>query len=132
MMTEQSIASPDPCHASHSEVLNMAAAMAMVEGDLQFLQELVQIFLEESPQWLADIRIGIGENKAGAVKVAAHTLRGSAGFFGATRVREAAGRMEEIAAGGDLTAAPPTYRVLEKAIDQLLPALATLAKTSIP
>ena len=128
---EEANHAPAPPVASETEVLDIAAALARVEGDLPLLQELAQIFLEDCPQWLADMREGIRQNNARAVRLAAHTLRGSVGFFGSTGVYEVAGRLEELAGAGDLTALEPAFGTLERAVDSLLPVLKTLASPSL-
>src|ERR1700722_6149687 len=94
-----------PVRAPEAEVLDRTAALARVDGDLPLLQELAQLFLQNAPRWLADIRDGSRQDNARAVKMAAHTLRGSSGFFGAAAVQQTAGVVEEIAGTGDLSAA---------------------------
>lgn len=59
-------------------------------------QELAQMFLEDCPKLLSEIRAAMTRRDGTSLKLAAHTLKGSAGVFKAQRALEAALRMEQI------------------------------------
>jgi HPt (histidine-containing phosphotransfer) domain-containing protein len=88
-------------------ILNPHAIQALrdlsPEGEGEFLKELVTIFLEDTPKQLAQLEEAVGRNDPSGVVRAAHTIKGSAGNFGAeefadlARQIESAGKANEIA-----------------------------------
>src|SRR5262249_15378319 len=109
-------------------VFDKAAPMALVGGDEVLLKELVALSRAECPRRLAEIRAALDRGDAPHLRRGAHALKGAAGHFGATDVLQAAGHLEEIGRAGDLTAAPPAYATLEKALQRLLPGLALVVQ----
>jgi CheY-like chemotaxis protein/HPt (histidine-containing phosphotransfer) domain-containing protein len=79
-------------------------------GDPAFLRELVAIFHQESPPLLAALRTAAAHGDAAGLLRPAHTLRGNAGYFGATRLSalceqlEALGRAQPPAEGAAFAA----------------------------
>jgi HPt (histidine-containing phosphotransfer) domain-containing protein len=63
--------------------LDAADALARVAGDRQLLGELVDLFQEESPRVLEDMRHAIQVSDPKALERAAHKLRGSVASFSA-------------------------------------------------
>jgi len=62
-------------------------ALDRLEGDEGLLRELCQIFLEESPKLLENLKRAIAEGDATAIMKAAYSLKGELGYLGAeTRV----------------------------------------------
>jgi HPt (histidine-containing phosphotransfer) domain-containing protein len=62
-------------------------------GDL--LSELVDMFVAEVPLELDALEAALHKADAGAARLAAHTLKGTASNFGAARMRMLAGSLEE-------------------------------------
>jgi CheY-like chemotaxis protein len=104
-----------------------SAILARVEGDQDLLQEIVALFLEETPRLLSDVQAAIARRDAAELSRAAHTLKGSVGNFGAKRAYDEVVKLEAIGKGGDLTDAQRTYDGLEREIDRLVAALRALA-----
>jgi HPt (histidine-containing phosphotransfer) domain-containing protein len=102
---------------------NLDEALARVDGDRDLLVELAGILRSEAPRMLAGIRAGLQTGDARSVEVAAHTLRGSVGSFGAVAAVQAASLLELAARSGDLSGAPGLYDSLEHAVQQLLDGL---------
>lgn len=65
-------------------------------GDPELRQELAEMFLVDCPKLLLQICAALDRQDGGAVKVAAHTLKGSAGVFRVQPAYDAALRMERI------------------------------------
>jgi HPt (histidine-containing phosphotransfer) domain-containing protein len=107
-------------------LLDPSAALARVGGDAKLLGELVALFRQAYPGWLAEIRAAIANQNAAALKRAAHTLKGSAGTFGAHSTFEAAARLEELGRSGDLTGAAEACAALAAILERLDHALAAL------
>jgi HPt (histidine-containing phosphotransfer) domain-containing protein len=103
-----------------------------VGGDERLLADVVQIFLKDSPGWVAEIRSALARADAAGLRRAAHTLKGAVGYFGAAEVGGAALRLEELGRAGDLAAAPAALETLEQALSRLRPALLPLAAGANP
>ncbi|MCK5558236.1 MAG: response regulator, partial [Candidatus Hydrogenedentes bacterium] len=84
-----------------------------LDGDVEFLREIMQEFLDFAPEQLECIRAGIKSGDAASVERAAHTLKGSAATINAERVRATALRLEEIGRAWNLSAAEATLAQLE-------------------
>jgi CheY-like chemotaxis protein/HPt (histidine-containing phosphotransfer) domain-containing protein len=108
------------------EVLDKTAVLKRVGGDLELLQELLDLFLHDCPQQLAAIREAIAGPDSEALERAAHRIKGAVGTFGARAAVEAALRLETMGREGDLTQAEAAYAALEAGIQRLKPALAAL------
>ena len=69
------------------------------------LAEAFDLFLTSVPVRLAAVEHALAEGRLDAATQTAHSLRGSAGAFGARRLSELAGRQEQLCATGDGAAA---------------------------
>ena len=60
----------------------------------EFVAELVDTFLEEAPQMLAELRRALAEGNADRFRRAAHSLKSNSHTFGAFRLAELARALE--------------------------------------
>jgi HPt (histidine-containing phosphotransfer) domain-containing protein len=58
-----------------------------IDGDVDLLKEVVEIFLEDTPGLLADLYSGIKTGDAAAVERATHTLKGASANISAKRLQ---------------------------------------------
>ena len=117
----------DSLGAEYSEDdLAAAAVLARVGGNVRLLQEVAEMFLEDVPKWMAEIRGLIDRGDASGLRYSAHHLRGSVGNFGESAAYERARQLEALARTGDLTCAADVYSLLEEAICQFQQALSQL------
>lgn len=93
------------------------------EGDPDIIRELAEIFLEDAPARIAEIRASLESGDAGGVERAAHTLKGGAGNMGASRMSRLAAGLQEAGHGGDLSEVPGLLRDLEAELDRVRGAL---------
>jgi two-component system, sensor histidine kinase and response regulator len=107
-----------------------AEALERLGGDKALLRELCEIFLEESPKLMRNLRKAIEEGDASSVMRAAHSLRGELGYLGAAVAAHAAQQLEDMGAVNKLTAAPETLIVLEREISGLHSAIRDSAGVS--
>ncbi len=108
------------------EVLDRAAVIASVDGDVEFLRELVEMFIEDYPRLLSEIREAVTRGDSKALESTAHTLKGSVGNFDAKAVFKAALKLENMGRNEDLSHAEEAYAALEKEFERLKPALESL------
>jgi HPt (histidine-containing phosphotransfer) domain-containing protein len=100
-------------------MVNLAAALALLDGDRELLGELVGIFLQESPSQLASVRDAIERHDAPALRRTAHFLKGSVSTFGSSHALEVAARMESRGLDRDMAGASADLGALERAVDGL-------------
>ena len=75
-------------------------------GDDSFLRDLIQIYLDDSPQCVVDIEQSLAEGDAGRLTRAAHSLKGSSANFGASQLRAVSERIEKLGRQGALGEVP--------------------------
>lgn len=112
--------------AEEMKHLNMSAALARVGGDEELLKEIAQIFLDENPGALDEIRAAADAGDTKALEKAAHTLKGSVSNFGAQTARDAAYRIEQMGRSGDLNSVSEALANLETAVHTLSSELSRL------
>lgn len=64
--------------------------------DDSFLRDLIQIYLDDSPQRIAEIELSLAERNAERLTRAAHSLKGSCANFGASDLRAVSERIEKL------------------------------------
>jgi PAS domain S-box-containing protein len=79
-----------------------AALLERFGGNLQFFRSLVRTFQKDGATLLARIGRAIGRRDSDALAIAAHTLKGAAGVFGAGPVPDLARRIETAARANQL------------------------------
>jgi HPt (histidine-containing phosphotransfer) domain-containing protein len=110
------------------DIIDRAEIMERVDGDVELLAEIVELFLSDCPRLLSEIREAIERRDSKALERAAHALKGSVSNFAATAAFEAALRLENIGSNGDMAHAEEAYAALEEEVKYLEPALAGLGK----
>ena len=95
--------------------VDLEAALEVVGGDSELLQEAVQVFLEEDyPRQLKGLSEGIQTHDASAVRAAAHGIKGVLRSFGAQVGGDIAFRLETMGKENSLTGAQGELDKLEK------------------
>lgn len=107
-------------------VFDQAAALMRVEGDTELLVEIIEVFLDDSPRLLSRIREALKREDLKSLEQAAHTLKGSVGNFCAPVAYAAALKLEKIGREGNAEKAQEAWIDLERAMEQLRPALQLL------
>jgi CheY-like chemotaxis protein/HPt (histidine-containing phosphotransfer) domain-containing protein len=114
---------PAPLGEGQSEVFDQAKALEVMGDDRELLAELAELFAEDCPRRLTEIRQAITERKSERVERAAHTLKGTASNFGARATVAAARRLEEMGCSRDWPEVEAAYDALETEIKRLTAAL---------
>jgi PAS domain S-box-containing protein len=114
-----------------NDVIDTAALIVRLDGDLKLLQELGQIFLNSLPGLLSTVQHAVQRRDAEALEFAAHALKGAVSNFGARRAFEAALRLEEMGRQGDLSEAESAFQALAEEIEGLKPAFADLINLEV-
>ena len=109
--------------ASAEPAFNLPVALVNSGGDAEILKELIELYLEQTPSWMGDIRRAIDRQDPAQLKQSAHTLRGAAGTFGDPKVTAAAQRLETLGAAGNLNDVEAAWCDLEPAVERQRAAL---------
>ncbi len=109
-------------------MFDLNTALAGIEGDLELLRRMIQVFSGQCPKLLGEIRDSVLCGDTAAVERAAHKLKASVGQFAAHRAYQAAARLEELGGAGDVTGSQQAYPELEEAVRHLQAALADFAR----
>ena len=79
-----------------------AELLETVGGDLEFLAELIDTYLGDSPGLFAQLRAAIAAGDAVAARRAAHTLKSTSASFGANGLAAQCREIEAAAGAGEL------------------------------
>jgi len=109
-----------------SPVLDRAVALSRVGGDAELLQEIAQLFLDEYPRVLDQLRDALSRGDARAIERTAHGLKGSVSNFGAPAAVEAARMIEAMGRAQQVEEVGQVLRTLELALAALRPELEAL------
>jgi len=88
-----------------AKVADFVAARQTMDDDRDLFEEIVRLFQRDAPVQMQHIRQGLVQGDSAAVHHGAHTIKGIVGIFRAERTVQAAERLEQLAALGDLTPA---------------------------
>jgi two-component system, sensor histidine kinase and response regulator len=109
------------------QVVNQEALLEMVGGDVEFLRQVVRVFLDTSPAHLARIHEAIARRDSGLLQEAAHALKGAVGGLQATPAYEAALHLERLGRAGEMAGAEPALARLDEEIQRLKTVLVEMA-----
>jgi HPt (histidine-containing phosphotransfer) domain-containing protein len=108
---------------------NPANALARVEGDEGLLRELIQLFIEDYPRTMAELRVAIAKGDCSTAERHAHTIKGSASNFEAGPVVTTGLRLETSGYRKDLSNAAREVQELETALAELRAELEAYLRT---
>ena len=103
--------------------------LARVGGSHEMLEEIIGLFLEDSPKLVEAIRKALSDGDADAAYRGAHTLKGSVGNFDAHEAVALAQRLEARAHEGDFESAKGAFAALEREMTDLHVKLANTRET---
>ena len=101
-------------------MIDQHAALTRLEGDEALLEELITLFLRDTPALMVRIRQASAQEDAAGLMHAAHTLKGSAHELCAQSITDAAGQLEEIGRRRRWTDTPRLLADLERQLRLLL------------
>jgi signal transduction histidine kinase/CheY-like chemotaxis protein/HPt (histidine-containing phosphotransfer) domain-containing protein len=118
---EESAQSPkspadEPC-------LDWQGALRNLEGDEEFLLELVEMFLDQYPAMLAAVEEAVSGEEGDELKRAAHSLKGSSQVIGGRATAAVALQLESMGRSGNFTEVLPALRSLQENLAELKVAL---------
>ena len=111
--TLQDLSRPTESCGQGLAVFDEAGALVYAGGDQALLHDVAELFLDDVPNLLADIRTAIEDHDSVTVETCAHRIKGAAGNLGARLTREAAEALETAGRERDLGCADRALAVLE-------------------
>ena len=112
----------------HEPSFDYEEALAQTAGDRDLLAEIADLFLDNCPDFLAEVQAAVAGQDADALERSAHKLKGSVGNFCARMAFDAALKLEEIGRGGGLDGAEEALEALEREIDRFTAAIKAFAE----
>jgi two-component system sensor histidine kinase/response regulator len=89
------------------------------EGEPDFVQEMIDLYLSNSPSLIESIRQAIRQNQAEALQHAAHALKGNSNSLGAKQMGALSLELETIGRGGTIDGAGPLMAALEREFERV-------------
>ncbi|HEX9745161.1 MAG TPA: Hpt domain-containing protein [bacterium] len=115
-MTDYSI----PGYSGNLQDFDYEDALDRVGGDVEFLRELIDLFIETSEGNIDELTRSLDHGDTDTSRRAAHTLKGAAGNVSASKVREIAAKIEEAISNGDMDIAESMVDPLKSEFDNLV------------
>ena len=112
-------------------VLDRAALVDRVDGDVQLLGEITKLFLQECVPLMASAREAMKTGNTDRFTYAVHTLRGMFRSLSAPAAQEAAGILEGLSLKNDRENAEATYAVLEQEVQVLKAELGSMTDKTV-
>jgi len=128
--SNNSRANPGAAGAAGAEAVSRARIDRLrksMPGKEAVVGELIDLFVGDLPRRLGAIREAIGRADARALALQAHALGGSAANFGAARLDDLCGALEELGTSGVLAGAPAMLDALRAESARVRDALLALS-----
>jgi two-component system, sensor histidine kinase and response regulator len=109
--------------ATVADAVNWGDSLKAMRGDRQLLNAVVEATLVELPRLVSNLAAAARGGDLAAARLAAHTLRGSLGYFGVPGLVQAVGEVERCIAAGDSSQVAALVPPLETRITRLLDSL---------
>ncbi|MFQ5515831.1 MAG: Hpt domain-containing protein [Myxococcota bacterium] len=111
-------------------VLDRDDFLQRVEGDMELARDLVELFLEDLPERMSDLRQALAGSNLELVHERAHSLKGSIANFSAHPAFEAARDLDELARSGIREGLDEAFARLENELQRAQRELKNLVKIS--
>lgn len=105
------------------QLFDTEGVLSTVGGDMELLAEMKSIFVEDAPVQIARIAEGIARQDAPAVRLSAHSLKGSAASLHAPRLKAAAFALETMGRDSDFAGMEEGLRLVRAELEAFVDAL---------
>ncbi len=103
--------------------LDVDSALEDLDGDLELYAELLEVFLDDTPGIVREMKTGLSTNEKKLVERSAHSLKSSSRLVGGLRLSSMAAELEIDARNGSLENAEDTVRQIDEEFHRLLEAV---------
>ena len=108
--------------------MDLDVALSYVGGDIRFLAELAELFLQDYPRLMDEMRHSILLGNHSDLERAAHTLKGRLAFFGLNTMRDKASGLELMGRERNSTNTIQALAEIESAMEGILPEFTSLVR----
>jgi HPt (histidine-containing phosphotransfer) domain-containing protein len=105
--------------SENTTIWDKTKSLTLTGGDIDFLGEIVSLFLQRLPLLISDLTTAIAERDPEAMQMAAHTLKSSAANFSASATVAVASAIELMSRQQDLSNIDEAWIKLREKIGQL-------------
>jgi HPt (histidine-containing phosphotransfer) domain-containing protein len=109
--------------ATEKPVFDREGMLERLGGDTELLDEVLEIFLAECREMLANVRSAVSDGDAHRVERAAHSMKGALLNISAMAAAERAQQLEQVGRAGELELCPKLLADLELQVGRLREAL---------
>ncbi len=106
--------------------LNLKQILNRLGGDWELFQELIQIFTEDAPEIVNEIKRATESKNATQLEIASHGLKGLASNFSKNEVETLAARLEQSAKTNQWDGVRESVDKLDSAVDLVVDELRSL------
>ena len=100
-------------------VIDFAEAAGRIPGGIAAVKQLAPELAQECRQQLASLRAALGVQDADQARLAAHSIKGAAAMFSASRIEQASRALEKMACKADFSNMPAALEALEIELERL-------------
>ncbi len=100
--------------------LDVDSALEDLDGDLELYAELLEVFLDDTPGIVRDMKTGLSNGENELVERSAHSLKSSSRLVGGKRLSNLAADLEENARNGTLENGENAVRSIDEEFQRLL------------
>ncbi len=104
-------------------VFDKEVALKMFEDDVEFLKEMVEIFINDAPEHMSEIREAVYSRNSKALEKSAHKLKGAVANFGKNVTTDTAFKLETMGKENNLDGVEEVYDTFVKDVENLMNAL---------
>jgi len=106
-----------------SQVLDVAGALERIGGDEELLNEVFELYLEDTPKKIAELGEYLRDGYAEGAKRIAHSIKGSSASIGAEGMRGITNEIQHLTRDGDVAGALDKLEEMETEFTRLVEAL---------
>ncbi len=110
-------------------VFDKDEALKMFEGDEEFLKELVEVFINDTPEQMSEVREAVDSRNSKTIEKSAHKLKGAVANFGKNATTDTAFKLETMGKENNLVGVEEVYGTLVKDVESLTNALMEFVKS---
>jgi HPt (histidine-containing phosphotransfer) domain-containing protein len=108
--------------------MDLDIALSHVDGDIQFLAELAELFLQDYARLMEELRQSVQQGNHSDLERAAHTLKGRLAFFGLNKMRDKLFGLEMMGRECKSEDTGQALAEIESAMKQILPEFTSLVR----
>jgi two-component system sensor histidine kinase/response regulator len=124
-------ASQHEAEAATGASVNAEELLSRIDGDREFVTELLEIFGTDYPQKVEVMRAALQTQDSDGFRRAAHGLKGALANLAATKAAAMASELEQLGAAADFSSASPKLALLDAELPRVMDALRQISREPV-